>query len=106
MVAIELYRAVNGWNDMGYGDFALHFIKNKEQQEVDFVIVNAGDPVVLIEVKRKERNEIIRHRRADTRACRRFIRGDLRRSRTEHARAGFHGGLKTGFLGVVFMKYE
>ena len=54
MVAIELYRAVNGWNDMGYGDFALHFIKNKEQQEVDFVIVNAGDPVVLIEAKRKD----------------------------------------------------
>ena len=54
MVAIELYRAVNGWNDMGYGDFALHFIKNKEKQEVDFVIVNAGEPVVLIEAKPKE----------------------------------------------------
>ena len=54
MVAIELYRAVKGWNDMGYGDFALHFIKNKEKQEVDFVIVNAGEPVVLIEAKRKE----------------------------------------------------
>jgi uncharacterized protein len=54
MVAIELYRAVNGWNDMGYGAFSLHFIKNKEQQEVDFVIANDGDPVVLIEAKVKD----------------------------------------------------
>lgn len=51
MVALELYRAVTGWNDMGYGTFSLHFIKNKEQQEVDFVIANDGDPVVLIEAK-------------------------------------------------------
>jgi len=54
MVAIELYRAVNGWNDMGYGAFSLHFIKNKEQQEVDFVIANDGEPVVLIEAKRTD----------------------------------------------------
>jgi predicted AAA+ superfamily ATPase len=54
MVAIELYRAVNGWNDMGYGAFSLHFIKNKEQQEVDFVIANDGEPVVLIEAKLKD----------------------------------------------------
>ncbi|OQY50585.1 MAG: hypothetical protein B6240_01330, partial [Desulfobacteraceae bacterium 4572_87] len=51
MVALELYRAVTGWNDMGYGTFTLHFIKNKEQQEVDFLIANEGDPVVLIEAK-------------------------------------------------------
>ncbi|MCF8120043.1 MAG: ATP-binding protein [Deltaproteobacteria bacterium] len=54
MVAIELYRAVNGWNDMGYGAFSLHFIKNKDQQEVDFVIANDGDPVILIEAKRAD----------------------------------------------------
>ncbi len=55
MVALELYRAVTGWNDMGYGTFSLHFIKNKEQQEVDFVIANEGEPVVLIEAKLKDR---------------------------------------------------
>lgn len=54
MVAIELYRAVNGWNDMGYGAFSLHFIKNKDQQEVDFIIANDGDPVILIEAKRAD----------------------------------------------------
>ncbi len=51
MVAMELYRAVSIWNDMGYGTFSLHFIKNKEQQEVDFLVANANDPIVLIEAK-------------------------------------------------------
>ena len=51
MVALELYRAVTAWNDMGQGTFSLHFIKNKEQQEVDFLIANEGEPFVLVEAK-------------------------------------------------------
>jgi predicted AAA+ superfamily ATPase len=51
MVAIELYRAVTLWNDMGYGDFSLHFIKNKEKQEVDFLLANYREPFLLIEAK-------------------------------------------------------
>ncbi|HIJ54677.1 MAG TPA: ATP-binding protein [Deltaproteobacteria bacterium] len=51
MVAVELYRAVSLWNDMGYGRFSLHFIKNKEQEEVDFLIAEENDPVLLVEAK-------------------------------------------------------
>jgi len=51
MVAIELYRAVSLWSDMGYGSYSLHFIKNKEQQEVDFLIADDHEPVVLVEAK-------------------------------------------------------
>ncbi len=51
MVAMELYRAVTLWNDMGYGDFSLHFIKNKEKQEVDFLLANSREPFLLIEAK-------------------------------------------------------
>jgi predicted AAA+ superfamily ATPase len=51
MVAMELHRAVSIWNDMGYGNFSLHFIKNKEQQEIDFLIANDHRPVVLVEAK-------------------------------------------------------
>jgi hypothetical protein len=40
MVALELWRGINSWNALGAGDFSLHFIKNKEQQEVDFLIAN------------------------------------------------------------------
>jgi len=54
MVAMELWRAVTNWNDLGYGQFSLHFVKNKEQQEVDFLISNGHKPVVLIEVKISE----------------------------------------------------
>ncbi len=54
MVAIELWRAVTAWNDMGYGHFSLHFIKNKEQQEVDFLIANGNEPFLLIEAKLSE----------------------------------------------------
>jgi len=51
MVAIELWRAVTCWNAMGEGDFSLHFIRNKEQQEVDFLIANEREPFLLIECK-------------------------------------------------------
>jgi len=51
MVAAELRRGVTTWNDMGYGSFSLHFIKNKEQQEVDFLIADGGEPLVLVEAK-------------------------------------------------------
>lgn len=51
IVALELYRAVTLWNDMGYGDFSLHFVKNKEKQEVDFLLANNRKPVLLIEAK-------------------------------------------------------
>jgi len=54
MVAMELWRAVTNWNDLGYGQFTLHFIKNKEQQEVDFLIANRHKPVVVIEAKISE----------------------------------------------------
>lgn len=51
MVAAELWRGITQWNDLGYGKFSLHFIKNKEKQEVDFLIANKGKPFLLIEAK-------------------------------------------------------
>ena len=51
MVALELCRAVTIWNDMGWGQFTLHFIKNKEQQEVGLLIADENEPLLLIETK-------------------------------------------------------
>jgi len=51
MVASELYRAVTGWSDMGHGIFSLHFIRNKEKQEVDFLIAKNHKPFLLVETK-------------------------------------------------------
>jgi len=53
-VACELFRAVSLWNDMGYGRFSLHFIKNKEQEEVDFLIADGNQPLLLVEAKLSE----------------------------------------------------
>jgi len=54
MVAVELWRGVTQWNDLGYGKFSLHFIRNKEKQEVDFLIANGGRPFLLVEAKTSE----------------------------------------------------
>ncbi|MBF0273815.1 MAG: ATP-binding protein [Nitrospinae bacterium] len=54
MVAIELWRAVTNWNDLGYGNFSLHYIKNKEKEEVDFLIANDNEPLLLVEAKLNE----------------------------------------------------
>ncbi|MBI4633049.1 MAG: ATP-binding protein [Deltaproteobacteria bacterium] len=51
MVALELWRGVTAWNDMGFGTFTLHFIKNKERQEVDFLLARDNEPFLLIEAK-------------------------------------------------------
>lgn len=51
MVALELWRGVTAWNDMGFGNFTLHFIKNKERQEVDFLLARDNEPFLLIEAK-------------------------------------------------------
>lgn len=54
MIALELWRAITNWNDLGYGQFSLHFVKNKEQQEVDFLIANNRNPFLLVEAKLSE----------------------------------------------------
>jgi predicted AAA+ superfamily ATPase len=51
MVALELFRAVSNWNDLGLGNFALHYIRNREKEEVDFLISNNHNPLILIETK-------------------------------------------------------
>ncbi|MFH1772282.1 MAG: ATP-binding protein [Candidatus Omnitrophota bacterium] len=54
MVALELLRAINNWNDSGFGVFTLHYIRNKDKQEVDFLIADRNKPLLLIEVKLSE----------------------------------------------------
>ncbi len=51
MVALELFRAVSNWNDLGLGNFSLNFLRNKDKEEVDFLISNDRKPLLLIETK-------------------------------------------------------
>ncbi|MCK5510473.1 ATP-binding protein [Candidatus Parcubacteria bacterium] len=54
MVAVELYRIIHYWNESGYGNFKLHYIRNKEKEEVDFAISNNNAPIMLIETKNSD----------------------------------------------------
>ena len=53
-VALELFRAVSGLNELGHGPFSLHYVRNKEKQEVDFLLVSRGRPFLLVETKLSE----------------------------------------------------
>ena len=50
-VACHLAKAVDGWNDLGLGDFELAYIRDKEKREVDLLVVRDGQPWILAEVK-------------------------------------------------------
>ncbi len=54
MVALELLRAVSNWNDLGLGDFSLHYVRNREKEEVDFLIAQERKPLLLVECKLSE----------------------------------------------------
>lgn len=50
-VASHLLKAVHFWTDLGFGKFNLHFIRDKQKKEVDFLITKNKQPWILIEVK-------------------------------------------------------
>jgi len=52
LVAVHLLKACNYWTDTGKGDFELYYLRNREQQEIDFLIVRDGLPWLPVEVKR------------------------------------------------------
>ena len=54
-VACALLKAVQGWNDLGYGDFGLHFIRTKEKREVDFLVTDENKPWFLVETKTSDK---------------------------------------------------
>ena len=50
-VACALLKAVHWWTEIGFGDHSLHFVRDKQKREVDFVIVKDSQPWFLVEVK-------------------------------------------------------
>jgi predicted AAA+ superfamily ATPase len=51
LAALEFLRAVEAWKDHGWGRFSLHYLRNKDKQEVDFLIAQNNRPVLLVETK-------------------------------------------------------
>lgn len=56
MIAAHLLKAVEGWTDLGFGTFALHYLRNKQKQEVDFMVTRDEKPWFLVEAKVQETN--------------------------------------------------
>lgn len=51
VVALHLLKTVDAWNDRGYGDFALWYVRDKERREVDFLVTDRRRPYLLVETK-------------------------------------------------------
>jgi len=51
MVAVELSRAVTLWSDFGLGEYELWYLRNKEKEEVDFLVTKNGKPQFMVEAK-------------------------------------------------------
>ncbi len=51
LVACHLLKTCHFWTDTGEGEFGLYFLRNKEKQEIDFLIVRDGVPWLPVEVK-------------------------------------------------------
>jgi len=59
-VASHLLKAVHFWTDRGFGDYKLHFLRDKDQREVDFLVVKNNKPWFLVEVKTGDDRNISR----------------------------------------------
>jgi predicted AAA+ superfamily ATPase len=51
LVASHLLKACHYWTDSGWGDFTLHYLRTKDGNEIDFLIVRDGEPWLPVEVK-------------------------------------------------------
>lgn len=51
VVALHLHKAAVHWRATGQGDTTLHFVRDKEKREADFLIADRGRPMLLVECK-------------------------------------------------------
>ena len=58
LVASALFKATQYWTETGLGQFGLHFVRDKEKREVDFVVVRDNKPWILVEAKTSNRAKL------------------------------------------------
>ncbi len=70
LVACHLLKAVDGWTDLGLGDFELRYLRDKVKREVDFLVVKDQSPWFLVEVKSSDTHlsPALRHFQQQTKA--------------------------------------
>jgi predicted AAA+ superfamily ATPase len=50
-VAAHLLKACHFWTDSGMGVYGLHFLRDKDKREIDFLVTKNDEPWFLVEVK-------------------------------------------------------
>lgn len=63
LLACHLLKACHYWTDTGEGLFDLHYLRNKEKEEIDFLIVKGKSPWLMIESKMSDTQ--IQHKTVD-----------------------------------------
>jgi predicted AAA+ superfamily ATPase len=51
LVALHLYKSVQTWQSLGLANCNLHFIQDRSNKKVDFLVTKEGHPWFLVEVK-------------------------------------------------------
>jgi predicted AAA+ superfamily ATPase len=54
MAAVMLLKVINRFNELGLGDFDLRYVRTKNGEEMDFLIIKDNRPFALFEAKRNE----------------------------------------------------
>lgn len=75
LLASHLLKAVHYWTDLGFGDFALWFVRDKEKREVDFLVTRDRKPWFLAEAKLSQKAKLsknLEYFQAKTGAARAF----------------------------------
>jgi predicted AAA+ superfamily ATPase len=73
-IACHLLKAVEGWTDLGFGDFELRYLRDKQKREVDFLVVRDRKPWFLVEAKLTDStlSPTLAHFQAQTKASHAF----------------------------------
>lgn len=50
-VATHLLKFCHFWSDLGFGEYGLYFVRDKQKKEVDFLVVKDKKPWMLVEAK-------------------------------------------------------
>ena len=51
LVALHVWKLCHVWNEFGYGNFSLYYVRDREKREVDFLLTDQGKPYALFEAK-------------------------------------------------------
>lgn len=61
LVASHLLKATHWWTDNGWGNYQLHYLRTKDQKEVDFLVSKDNQPWFLVEVKSAASASLSKH---------------------------------------------